>query len=265
MARDLLQNSTILNQHNLNTTHAFLFNTKNDLPGVSLTHVDDFWIAGHDSFVKDVIDKIRTIFTLGSIIEILHKYLGLVMKLLTSGSGHGLLSRLSSLIEDTSNKERFLSEEEVTALRGIIGKLLWPAKQARPDICFKLSELASLTHKATVSVALSANKLVRRVNSGPSITLRYPTFDQLSKTELVCFSDASLNSYSDGSTHAGFIIFVAETNTNKSAVSAWTSAKLRRVARSTLAAECVSLIECLETAEFCRNIRDRDTYRVLHG
>ena len=91
------------------------------------------------------------------------------------------------------------------------------------------------------------------MNSGSPITLRYPNFDQLSKTEPVCFSDASFN-YSHGSTHAGFIIFIAETNTNKSAVLAWKSAKLRHVARSTLAAECFSLSECLETAESFRNI-----------
>ena len=224
-----------------------------------LTHVDDFWIAGHDSFVKDVIENIRTLFTLGSIIEIPHKYLGSVVKMPNSGSGLCLEMNSYSaglqemLIEDTSNKERNLSEE-VTAPRGKIGKLLWPAKQARPDICCKLSELTSLTHKATVSVGLSSNKLVRHLISGSPITLRYPNFDQLSKTELVCFSDASFNNYSDGSTHAGFIIFIAETNTNKSAVLAWKSAKLRRVARSTLAAECFSIIECLGTAEFCRNI-----------
>ena len=167
------------------------FNTRNNLPGVILTHVDDFWIAGHDSFVKDVIEEIRTVFTLGSIIEIPHKYLGLVVKLPNSGSSLCLdmdsyrAGLQEMLIGDTLNKERNLSEEEVTALRGIFGNLLWPAKQARPDICFKLFELASLTHEATVSVALSANKLVRHVNSGPPITLRYPNFDQLSKTELV--------------------------------------------------------------------------------
>ena len=211
--------------------------------------MDDFWIAGDDSFVKDVIEKIRTVFKLGSIIEIPHKYPGLVVKLPNSGSGLCLdmdsnRAGLQEMpIEDTSNKERNLSEEEATAQRGIIGKLLWPAKQARRDICLKLSELASLTHKATVSVALSANKLVCHVNSGPPITMRYPSF-----------SDAPFNNYSDGYTPAGFINFIAETNTNKSAVLAWKSAKLRRVARSTLAVECFSLIECPETVEFCRNI-----------
>ena len=214
------------------------FNTRNDLPGVILTHVDDFWIGGHDSFVKDVIEKIQTVFTLGSIIEIPQKYLGLVVNLPNSGSGLCLdrdsyrAGLQEMLIADTSNKQRNLRGEEVTALSGIIGTL-WSAKQSRPDICHKLSEVASLTHKATVSVALSANKLVRHVNSGPPTTLRHPNFDQLSKTELVCFSDASFNNNFDGYTHAGFIIFNSETNTNKSAVLAGKSSKLRRVARST--------------------------------
>ena len=214
-------------------------NTRNDLPGVILTHVDDFWIAGHDSFVKDVIEKIQTVFTLGSIIEIPHKYLGLVVNLPNSGSALCLdmdcyrAGLQEMLFADTSNKERNLSGEKVYALSGIIGTLLWPAKQARPDIWRKLSEMTSQKHTtATVSVALLANKTVRHVNSGPPITLRYPNF-QLTKTELACFSDASFNNYSDGSTHAGFITFNSETNTNKSAVLAGKSSKLRRVARST--------------------------------
>ena len=146
------------------------------------------------------------------------------MKLPNSGSGLCLdmdsyrAGLQETLIEDISTKQRNLSEDEVTALRGIIGKLLWPVKQARPNICIRLSELASLTHKAIVSVALSANKLVRHVNSGPLITLRFKNVDQLSKSELVCFSDPSFNNYSDGSTQAGFRIFIAETDTNKSAV-----------------------------------------------
>ena len=71
----------------------------------------------------------------------------------------------------------------------------------------------------------------------------YLNFNDLGEQlELVLFSDASLGNLEDGGSQGGYVIFLKGTNGKTNPVS-WQSKKIRRVVRSTLASEALSLAD----------------------
>ena len=67
----------------------------------------------------------------------------------------------------------------------------------------------------------------------------------------MCFSDAAFANLKNGGSQGAFIIFLYE---NKYAPIAWTSRKLKQVAKSTLPAETLALEESLETCFMVKSL-----------
>ena len=67
----------------------------------------------------------------------------------------------------------------------------------------------------------------------------------------MCFSDAAFANLENGGSQGAFIIFLYE---NKYAPIAWTSRKLKQVAKSTLPAETLALEESLETCFMVKSL-----------
>ena len=78
--------------------------------------------------------------------------------------------------------------------------------------------------------------------------LHFPDIGGLAKASLVCYNvynDASLANLKDAGSQGGFIIFIIGSN-KKYAPLKWQSRKIKRVAKSTLAAETMALLEGTE-------------------
>ena len=58
-------------------------------------------------------------------------------------------------------------------LRVVVGSLSWIARQARPDILFRVSKLQSSIKGATVSTLKQANKVLELALNGKDLKLRY--------------------------------------------------------------------------------------------
>ena len=155
---------------------------------------------------------------------------------------------------DATDRTRSLSASERSQLRGLLGKLLWPAVQSRPDICFIVSQTISRVPHAAVEDALKANKIVRKLRNSSGSTLFYPNMSNLSQCKFIPYSDASLSNNSDGSTQYGYFVFIANQSLQKCCLIAWKSCKLKRIVRSTLAAEALAAIEGADCAIFCKNL-----------
>ena len=83
---------------------------------------------------------------------------------------------------------------------------------------------------------------------------------------LVVFCDAAFANLKDGSSQCGFIILIVS-KTGKCCTLSWQSRKIKRVCKSTLAAESWAMIEAIETCELivvqlCEMFQ-RDTYKVI--
>ena len=223
--------------------------------GIITTHVDDFWMCGNHSFFEAVVDKISHIFDVGKLEDLPHKYLGLNLNTTDTGGLKLDLDHYKAKIAEMEGFGRnknsdLLNSQQVKELRTLIGKLMWPAMHVKPEICFTLSYLASQLPYPTVELIKIANKAVRHVLNGPPIVLSFQALKNWSNISIICFTDASFNNNVDGSTHGGHLIFAMETDTLKCCLISWKSGKIRRIARSTLAAETFAMIDGINAAVF---------------
>ena len=81
-------------------------------------------------------------------------------------------------------------------------------------------------------------KAVKKLKETSSC-IAFPRLENIEKWRLLVFSDAALANMDDGvSSTAGYVIFLTEGK--KSCALAWHSGKIKRVVRSTIAAEALS-------------------------
>lgn len=95
------------------------------------------------------------------------------------------------------------------------------------------------------------NKIVKNVK-GNTHCITFPSLD-LSSTHVVMFSDASFNNHPNGSSQGGYIVMIVDKH-NQSCPISWKSNKVRRIARSTLAAETLVFTDGCDAAYFINQL-----------
>ena len=141
-------------------------------------------------------------------------------------------------------KRSELNASEAAELKGLIGQLSWISTQTRPDIAFDVLDLSTSLNKATVETVLKANKTIEKLRKD-DYTILFPTMESMDDGRIVIFSDASLANLTDGfSSGAGFIIFICAGSSASPLY--WRSYKIRRVVRSTIAAETLALVDAID-------------------
>ena len=137
-----------------------------------------------------------------------------------------------------------LTSGEKDILRSKIGQLLWISNQTRPDISFDVSYLASALNTATTTEMIQCNKIISKVGNN-SYQLKYSSLK--AKPRLKVYTDASYGNLQNGGSQGGYLIFtVGEDNTFN--LLSWQSKQLKRIARSTLTVETISLVDGVESA-----------------
>ena len=226
-----------------------------ELIGLLACHVDDFLWGGTDYFEKNVIDLVRREFVVGKEEESSFKYVGINIqskdgKILYDQNFYAknleyiILSKARSVQKDSN-----ISELERTQMRTKIGQLLWLGRQSRPDILFDTCVLAAKVKDAKVRDLMEVNKLLKRAKSD-TVTLR---FQKLDKPYMVLYSDASLGNINDGRSQEGYFICMVD---DKGSISplCWCSRRIRRVVRSTIAAETLAMADALDSALFLSSL-----------
>ena len=223
-----------------------------DLAGMFIMHVDDFLYAGSHSF-QQVIEKLSNIFKVGSKGADVFRYIGLDVKETDAGTTVSQDFYISTLVEihiTSSRKMRkhdALTKDEEKQLRAVIGQLNWIATQSRPDLSFQVLELSTVNKFAKVEHLIQANKLIKKLKSEPC-KIFFPRLGNLKNLEILLYNDASYANLPDGtSSTGGRIVWLRGENGNCCPIS-WSSTKIKRVVRSTLAAEALSLAEGCESA-----------------
>ena len=144
-------------------------------------------------------------------------------------------------------KNSEVTEEERNMLRSKIGQLLWVARQTRPDIMFDTNKLSVGLKCAKVSDLIDANKVIRRIMT-ERVQLKFRCLGG-KELKMVLFTDASLGNAQDNGSQGGLIAFIANANDDCAPV-LWSSKKLRRIVRSTLAAETLALVDGIDFGIF---------------
>ena len=125
------------------------------------------------------------------------------------------------------------------------------AHGSRPDMSYMVAELSTHFKQGNIQHLKSINKAVKSVKMEP-ITIKFPNLE--GDLRLVSFCDAALNNMDDGvSSAGGFIIFLVD-KSFKSAPLFWTSTKLKRVVKSSWAAEALCAVSCVDTTVYMQHL-----------
>ena len=228
------------------------------LSGFVCVYVDDFLWAGTETFKKQVIDRISEVFLIGSATSCSFKYIGLDMISTVAGIEINQCSYAISLSpikvshQRAAMKSSLLSDGEKKDYRSLVGQLNWLMTQTRPDISFETCDLSVSYNRATVEHLLRLNKLVCRVQA-THLKILFPRRFSLETGFIESFSDAAFANLEGGGSQGGFVIFSVSSDGARCPL-LWQSRKVRRVVKSTLAAETLALLEAAEAAVFLSRI-----------
>ena len=144
-----------------------------------------------------------------------------------------------------------MTSEEITQLKMLAGQLNWIASQSRPDMCYAACAVGTSVKECTVEDICQANKFIKDAKS-VEVSLQFPMLQDLSKVKLISFSDASFANLRGGGSQGGFLVFLQGCN-DKYALISWQSKKLKRVVKSTIAAETLALQDAAESCFMLRS------------
>ena len=220
------------------------------LHGIISTHVDDFCWGGTKVFSVSVIDKIKKKFEVRSEESTKFKYVGLEVeqkedKIVISQDKY--VETLQA-IPVPSIGDDMMSPEDETSVRQVNGKLNWIATQTRPDLSFDVSEFGSFMKKGKLECIKQANKNIAKAKKEKS-RICIPNLGNLNELSIIAYTDASFANLVDGGSQGGYIIFVVGSNGNYFPLH-WQSKRIRRVAKSTQAAETLAMVDLVEACVY---------------
>ena len=257
---------------------AYVLNDKKgQIEGLVVVHVDDLlWTGGKNIEAK--MRKICELYKFGKVEKNNFRYCGREVKKDETGihiTCPSLIDRVKPVTlttEQRKNKQGEVTEAVRGQLRSIIGSLAWLARVCRPDLAYAVSKMQSSVHQATYEDVMFANGIVKIARNTKEVGLHYPlrafTFE---KAMVVGIQDASFSNdhavQESGKklghrSQSGRLLCLADGSFRESRqghlfLLDWHSTTLKRVCRSTMQAETLSLMHGSEETEHLR--------LVLHG
>ena len=235
----------------------YLLDKNRHLRGALVSHIDDFLHGGDAFFEENVIKPLINRFTAGKIKEKSFTYVGFQITQNNKGITMNQNNYIKDLSEDSwitpkRNKNCTLTKEEQTEYRGMVGSINWCVRNSRPDLAFEVTELSMKMKEGTVGDFKRAKKCIKKLKTDTH-AIYYPSIKTLKEIKLEVFSDASFANLEDRVSSAmGFVIFV--THKNRACCLGWRAGKVKRVVKSTLAAEALALSEGVGEAVYLQRM-----------
>ncbi|CAE7315089.1 TY1B-A [Symbiodinium sp. CCMP2592] len=228
------------------------------LIGLIAAHVDDFVIAGNeeDPDWLSVVNRFYQSYRWSPWEVVDYNHCGVVLK-----EGHREVimdqakycAQIDEIKYESRDEESLATKEEVAQLRAAMGALQWRAYSTASQLMMQLSMLQSSVNKATVKTLKLANKLGREAYHGRFLHMKVTDLDGI-PPEDVCFvawSDAAVGNRPDFGSTGGHLVCATTPGMLRGEHApvtpvSWRSARLKRVARSSLAAETQAASEAEE-------------------
>ena len=238
--------------------------TKKDEAGTIIgligLHVDDFLHAGSQTFNETVIQEIHNEFLVGKNEKGSFTYTGFAIK----QKDHQVILDQNSYTQGVEvpvldpkrsvMKHDDLNDTEKSQLRTLAGTLNWAVRGTRPDLNFELIDISTKFKSGKVDDLVRAVKVVRSLQNKKA-EIVFPDLGHPSNWLLLCFTDAALGNLNNGiDSTGGHILLLANRFSGRCAALDWQSNKIKRVVKSTLAAEALSLVDGLENSVFITDL-----------
>ena len=236
------------------------------LVGLLCARVDDVLIGGsgahYEAFKKALFKMLR----LKEVFRNVFKYLKRKIERLSDGTILVSFEHLDNIKPIYISRERRrqsnekLTPDETSSLRSLIGELGWPTREGFPEFCYDVSDLQQRVPEATVSTMIRASSVLRDLqHRARKPALRYVRGDGSGQIAIGLYNDASFDRQPRGGSQQGYIVVLggkdlAIQEEFYASPIAWSSTKIHRVVRSTLAAEAAALATGYDTAVYIRAI-----------
>ncbi|CAE7296093.1 RE1, partial [Symbiodinium sp. CCMP2456] len=227
------------------------------LLGVCGVHVDDL-LGGGASHMDLCLEKLRATLPFGDFRKGTIKYTGAEIRQLKDGSIEVSQEAYIDKMEEVSTKPYGKASNplpEPTLMRACCGQLAWVANHSRPEQAFLASYLQGTQDKAQVAHLELYNKAVRELKTRRA-TLKFPVVP-LERWRLLAVTDAGWGVRANGESQGGLVLClcdkeVLERRPGPTWIIEWSSKKLRRVVRSSTAAETLAAQNGLDAIEFAQ-------------
>jgi hypothetical protein len=239
------------------------------LIGLFLVHVDDILCTYCDCpQMRKLMDKLQNIFKFGKINDVNDGFVYCGRHYQRDATGTikiGMKAYADNLQTFPMTRQRRQEEEssllpfEVSALRGLGGQIQWLGRQGHPRIGFRASRLASCYTNPKVKDLKEANSIIKAAKKVGSDTIQFKPNLEMETAIVIGVQDASFDNLKDNGSQAGKLLLLADpaildgTDTLRNiATMEWSSNRIKRVVRATLAAEAYSAGESGEGIEYLR-------------
>ena len=223
------------------------------LIGVVGIHVDDFLQAGTPEFER-VMEEVVASFKVGKLEAGEFMYTGYHMK----QAADGITFHQNKYVKDAKipqidvkslkDRQRDMTQDELTQLRQITGMINWAARATRPDIAFDALELSTKFKGGKVEDLIRAQSVASKMKKN-EVAVKISNLRNWDDCQIWVFTDAAfrnLNQKVDSC--GGYVIFLVNIHTGHSAVMEWRTNKLKRKVHSTLGAETQILYNGIDAA-----------------
>ena len=256
----------------------YVMNTPDgQIDGMLICHVDDIVWCGGD-LTQAAMTQLQTKFAFGKIEDTSFKYCGRMITQdrdgisVTCPYGLDKTRPIQVTPQRKSCRAAPATNDEQSQLRSVLGSINWVVRVCRPDLAYDTNRLQTCVQKPCVQDLLDCNALLRRAQTSSDVKLFYgwKKFD-FSQMQILSITDASHAADFDlsrsgerlgGRSQSGRILAVCgpdfiEKSGGPINILEWKSTVVRRVCRSTLQAESLSMLSGYEDAEHLR--------QVIHG
>ena len=228
----------------------FMWYDADVLCGIVIIHVDDMLFGGTEKFHTTVINTLYSTFKVGSTSDTCFTYIGLEVNQSDTKIELSMKKYIDNMSEmvltsSGSDKKAKLSQESVRYLKQVSGQINWAVTQCRPDLAYENCYIGNCTKSSCVGDIHVANKVIRQLKSR-NVSLSFHCGTDFSTCYLVSFCDASFGSLPNGGSQGAFLTVLVDKFGIYAPIS-WQSRRIRRVVKSTIAAECLAAIEAAES------------------
>ena len=243
----------------------FLYDGEGSLVGVMASHVDDLITCGAGPIYEGAMSKLSKMIYLKEKKEEF-RFCG---KNVVQANGTVTIEQVDAIetleyqvLEKNRRKDvnSLLTEAEKTDFRALIGSMGWISRQTRPDVMVNVSMASQTLGRPRIRDVVELNKAVKMLKESADEKWRFvPSELNLNNSIIFVCADSSFANVEGTKSQCGYVVglslpTIKDGQPTPVMILETTSSSIKRVCRSTLAAESNAFLMAVESADYISSI-----------